>query len=1018
MSFNIGDLVKSDGVFAGVGKLLSFELTTDMATIVFFESPINSQARPTSVKLSALKRVTLHDETNVYCINSDTDYWRRARYSGKMLGDRHLVIFKSGETSQVPEIDIFVLNLLVEKTIDPFEYLEGRLTDFPYFLYNREPFVESYVEQRAACKSISSILSSSVEIVPHQIAVVRRVLTDTNKKYLLADEVGLGKTIEACLILREHVLHDGNDVMALISVPASLKAQWLEELENRFYLGDLLGTKILLCVHDQMADLLSLSDPTLVIIDEAHLITPWAIEEDLGRTSDFSIVATATKKADISLLLSGTPLNGNESNFNAMLHLITPDSYSLNEEGQNKFRKRVEEREVLGGMYQALVVDNDNDTLTDIVDGIGKLFPEDDGLSFLIAAVRPLIDWIKPNEGQERERAILELREYVGENFRLHQRMLRNRRKDPAIALLFPGLAGHSISEWNVDDYSLSIDQMLDAFREELGSKAQASGCINRENFLEWFELYLISPNLIAERSEKQLAIGGLPSTKVEFLEHIIICSKREQLEKDNCLRGLLESWLDENERGKAIVFCGDRLVADMVFQKMYDIFGDVIERHEDFSTPGFSTSENIRVLILDERGEDGLNLHGGKKLVVHYSIPLSFIRIEQRNGRVNRYSASILASPIRSAVLVPSSDSLYKKWIQVLDSIGVFTDSVASLQYVLQEEIEKAWSHVIEKGPKALDSLIGELEGSTGLVARELQKVRVQEELDSMNTVVVQASSFADSLEEADDNAEQSSEKILLWIVGALNFEKVNVEPDGVYRFRYNRDDERGGDTLVDEKTFVEKCITGIDKVQSKKRNVVTALMSSERKVSAHGHQIYPMRYGQPFLDSIFGLSRSDTRGTCSALIRKVNLNLSEPKVYFGCFWMVSGAESNCSAMEQRLADERFPPRTIKHWFNSNGKFEENEQIVNKLLERPYRAKALKQDEDVRYEDVAMREEHWNAMEEYLPAKEWPELVGQIKGSAYSLVSREIEQSLNENESIHYDLESITMVVVIGSPN
>jgi ATP-dependent helicase HepA len=44
---------------------------------------------------------------------------------------------------------------------------------------------------------MSSLISSRVEIEPHQIAVVRRILQDQNPKYLLADEVGLGKTIEA-----------------------------------------------------------------------------------------------------------------------------------------------------------------------------------------------------------------------------------------------------------------------------------------------------------------------------------------------------------------------------------------------------------------------------------------------------------------------------------------------------------------------------------------------------------------------------------------------------------------------------------------------------------------------------------------------------------------------------------------------------------------------------------------------------------------------------------------------------
>ena len=70
--------------------------------------------------------------------------------------------------------------------------------------------------------------------------MVRRVLQDKTPKYILADEVGLGKTIEAGMIIREHALEEAGYATMLIAVPGQLISQWREELSERFQLKQLL----------------------------------------------------------------------------------------------------------------------------------------------------------------------------------------------------------------------------------------------------------------------------------------------------------------------------------------------------------------------------------------------------------------------------------------------------------------------------------------------------------------------------------------------------------------------------------------------------------------------------------------------------------------------------------------------------------------------------------------------------------------------------------------------------------
>src|SRR3990172_4445695 len=76
---------------------------------------------------------------------------------------------------------------------------------------------------------------AGVEHLPHQLETVRKVLRHFRGRVLLADEVGLGKTIEACLILREYLLR-GLIRRVLILVPPPLVSQWQEELRSKFAL--------------------------------------------------------------------------------------------------------------------------------------------------------------------------------------------------------------------------------------------------------------------------------------------------------------------------------------------------------------------------------------------------------------------------------------------------------------------------------------------------------------------------------------------------------------------------------------------------------------------------------------------------------------------------------------------------------------------------------------------------------------------------------------------------------------
>lgn len=229
-----GDLVTSP-LFSGIAKILRLH-STEKAEIAWFVSPLESEVNRQAAEVCTLVPAKLYEESTVYFRSTESRLWCRGRYGGPRPGNKHLLIIRSGQDAIVDLAEIFYPNYGQGLAMNPAHFLAARSNDAPFFYPLRERFVSAWIKQRAACRSMSSLISSRVAIEPHQIAVVRRILQDQNPKYLLADEVGLGKTIEAGLVIREHVLELNRDARVLVVVPKALEGQWRQELVCRFAL--------------------------------------------------------------------------------------------------------------------------------------------------------------------------------------------------------------------------------------------------------------------------------------------------------------------------------------------------------------------------------------------------------------------------------------------------------------------------------------------------------------------------------------------------------------------------------------------------------------------------------------------------------------------------------------------------------------------------------------------------------------------------------------------------------------
>lgn len=178
--------------------------------------------------------------------------------------------------------------------------------------------------------------------LPHQLEVAKQVVENMNGKAILADEVGLGKTIEAGLILKEYMIR-GLVKKVLILVPASLVSQWATELNSKFYIPavaqrksyvweqcDVVISSIDTAKRSPHKEIIYKQDYDLIIIDEAHKLKN-------NKTKNYEFIQNLKKK--FCLLLTATPIQNRVSEIFNLVSLLKPGHLGSKSEFYNKYKK-------------------------------------------------------------------------------------------------------------------------------------------------------------------------------------------------------------------------------------------------------------------------------------------------------------------------------------------------------------------------------------------------------------------------------------------------------------------------------------------------------------------------------------------------------------------------------------------------------------------------------------------------------------------------------------------------------
>jgi ATP-dependent helicase HepA len=977
------------------------------AGIEYFESPAGPRIHYVQVPLRSVQEVVLPRQTRVFWFDMVRQGWVAGRVDGglvnaKAIGaceDHYHVRFPNDEDTRVPISQLYVR--WSRPIDDPTEYLAARVTDTPFFFDGRSLIVRHIAAQRAAYGGLTALASSAIELLEHQIAIVRRVLADPIERYLLADEVGLGKTVEAGILIRQHVIDEPDHAQVFVVVPPHLVSQWEDEIAKKFFLG---GDRRVQIVADiALLDKGTSNTPTMLVVDEAHRVALRAFSCDASERQNYEQLRSLATRTPRLLLLSGTPVLHQEDGFLAMLHLLDPETYALND--RESFRRRVAQRQSIAEATADLT---DDASIFFVQDAIAKLedaFAEDERLATLCSKIKSLMS----NDVQSSNRiaALRALRTHVSETYRLHRRLLRTRRGDPRVQIYLPKRKG-VIAVEQEDQARLEAFDFLEGWR--LRAEQSEGGEVWEELFASFVSAALSHPRVLARKIEGRLVACSGQNVSVamaksrtvapmawafsgesEFLKQRVRLISAALGHEDRAVR--LANWLmAARDVKKAIVFVDDEEVASSVAETLETLLTSMrVIRHQGNAecVRVFEANDSPAVLICDASVEEGLNLQRSGAVIVHYDLPLEPVRIEQRIGRVDRIEAH---GQLRNIVF-SSTHHYEREWLACLtQSIRVFDRSIAPLQYALAQITSRIRGRLFREGYAAIEEETSRLLDPDNGLEAELRRTQAQEAIDALELDSDEESDFFGRLIEQDEAVSENGHKIFdSWVSDRLQFGHETVGRNVHCYFHDTRKP-----TLMPLLSSLAKfrdCIDLQSPLVSSFR-VPIQPFTFDRAVAETAH-VGLLRVGHPFMEALEALVRNDDRGAAFAMWRYVPKLVTTPNIFFRFDFLIEADLGPARRMHnsllhemqalRRRADEAFPPAYRTVWITSDLEEVKNTKMLS-VLNLPY-SKFVRPEGG---KDTSLRLERWDRAAAVVSLGDWQGMCGRARQVAERLLRQD----------------------------
>lgn len=837
----------------GIGKLES--VNGDLCDVSVFYSIARSET--VSYQIKTLARAYLSPQTRVYV--SDENSFRVGRVSDFLIEDNGVVTyevrFPNGNVKDYSEVHLFLRPWNAPD--DPAEVLAIGGAESQFLHDGRLSAQRTLIALKSAAQGMTALLSAGVELVPHQVAAVRRILSDPVQRYLLADEVGLGKTIEAGLVIRQRLIDNPNSGV-LVAVPRHLVSQWQAELDGKMRLSQFDGCYEV-CTHEDITRVKHI--PDLLVVDEAHHLVGGVLGS-LGNAA--TRLGELAKSVPSLLLLSATPVLGNEEKFLALLNMLDPFAHPLDD--VDGFRVKLEHRQTIGRLLLSLDPKGSGLVLRQRAAELIGLFPDD-----------PIVQTLAEQLiAASREKSLIvpelaaTLREHIADTYRVHQRLIRSRRAD-AVGWEFrprgPSFdddedppSTHVLEEVVDDQVMIDLLSGLEDWRTA-ATTAIARGTVSESVLARRYVSLLEATGISCTALNAALRVEPLFPGEATILADLIRLSRDGGCDKESLIviaesiQRLSNSIARQTGSPKIVVFTSSAERAEALAELVPDallLTGDADVAHTDATITHFAASGVAAVLILDRAGEEGLNL-SYSDAIVHADLPFSAARIEQRIGRLDRFGRT--KDLIRHRVLLPSDEeaSPWAAWQRLLtEGLLIYHSSISDVQFLLEDIEAQIARELLHHGASAIEALIPEMRAR---IAAERRAQHEQSALDRIALAEEPAEGLIEAINEAEEDENEIESTVEIWAVKTLQLRKQACNREARDPFLW-RADRR---TLIPKQPWRETFEFYEDEP-----------LTWRRRIAIHQPNVGLLRPGMPLIDVLDRFTSWDDRGSTFATWRK----------------------------------------------------------------------------------------------------------------------------------------------------
>ncbi|WP_329206021.1 protein DpdE [Streptomyces sp. NBC_01696] len=961
----------------GIGKI--GEVDGERVRVDYFESPVTVIAQSQWVANQLIHRVLLEREERIWW-RSPNGSWNAGRIVH--ASEREYIVRFPNADYDLP-VTVGDLYVRWDRPVqDPVANLAVRGGSTAPFREGRLPMLRSLVQQRGACAGMGAFLSSSVEIYPHQVETALTVLSDPVQRYLLADEVGLGKTIEAGYVIRQ-ILLDDPAARVLIVSPAALRRQWLRELQEKFHIGDFSLERLVVTSHETPHKWQAYEGFALVVVDEAH-----ALVQSGPQQSPYRELCALAHSAERLLLLSATPVTSHYLTNLGLLHLLDPELYRWDR--QKEFEQRYVMRSALADSVQSLDPEL-NYVIRDSLEDIAKLLPDSDtrfhqlaqDVLALLDGEDELVDDALRGEFSYR---VAQVRAHLSETYRIHRRVIRHRREavlrestDPdAVGLAYAvrgrkpptlihappgtGEAGEELvlRWWSQVRDHLDNEETTDHHSAVYGmvlAVLAARATVWPGDVVDVLRWRVHTDQAAAQRaglSTREVALLAVVPVLAE--ERSLLSSVEEQghspAQQD--LQAIVDALLPHLRRLKrSVIFCGPGSLAGHLAEHLRNSFHRLtVAEHTHRQGPGpsadaltaWSKATGQALLLADDSAEDGLNLQVADG-VFHLRLPWSANQLEQRMGRVDRYpgaqgaGADVPAAQFRLADESGSDGSFTEAWATLLtEGYQIFDVSTSTLQDAIAQSLERVWAHAFVSGP---EGLLAQRERVRGRLREEQQEIAKMDLLESIYAASQGLRSVPASLIEAETDWGQIQSALLGYTAadgGGIKLPHVTRSVDGAAAVQFS---VRTAHPMLAPRHWQQ--------VQQRISDDALALGLFNRSPALRLPGTRLFRLGNPLVDLLSEAVLNDDLGQ-SAVFRRIDRAMpcgEEPQPYYGFDFLVEAdVTAALSCVEDspdaaralhRQADRILAPFVRRVWVEGGTNRAVTHPAQRDWLDRPY---------------------------------------------------------------------------------